>query len=69
MASTPRVSTYQITSCSSLTLAFYCSWSRTIELCRSPHSGTPSRPVERRRRDPLRRPVFYSCLVQIKACA
>jgi hypothetical protein len=69
VASTPRVSTCQITSCSSLTLAFYCSRSRPIKLYRSPHSGTPNRPVERRRDTLSVDPLFYSCLIQIQACA
>jgi hypothetical protein len=62
VASTPRVSTYQIDSCSSLSLAFYCSRSRPIELYQSPPSGTPSRPIERRRRHPLCRPALLFLL-------
>jgi hypothetical protein len=49
VASTHRVSTYQIASCSSLSSTFYCSRSWSIKLYRSLHSGTPNRPVECRR--------------------
>jgi hypothetical protein len=68
VASTHRVSTYQIASCSSLSSTFYCSQSRPIKLYRSLHSGTPNRPVERRRDALSVNPLFYSCLVQIQAC-
>jgi len=68
VASTHRVSTYQIASCYSLSSTFYCSQSWPIKLYRSLHSGTPNRPVERRRDALSVNPLFYSCLVQIQAC-
>jgi hypothetical protein len=69
VASTSRVSNSPIASCSSLFIAFYCSRSRPIEICQSPITGTPICSVERRCDTLSVDPLFYSCPLQILACA
>ncbi|PWZ13888.1 hypothetical protein Zm00014a_013533, partial [Zea mays] len=52
-----RVSTRPIVSCSSVSLASYCSRCRPIEFYQSPTTGTPRCSIERRRIHPLCRPA------------
>ena len=58
VGSPPRVSTRPFFSCSSLSLASYCSRCRPIEFYQSPNNGTPHSPVEHRLVHPLCRLAF-----------
>jgi hypothetical protein len=58
VASTPRVSIYQISSCSSWSLISYCSRKRPIEGRPKPFTGTRACSEERRRDPPHRRPAL-----------
>jgi hypothetical protein len=57
MGSPSRVSTHQIISCSSMSLASYCSWCHPIEVYQSPTIGTPCCSEERSLIHPLCRPI------------
>jgi hypothetical protein len=69
MVIAPRVSIYQITSCSSLSLISYCSKYLPIEAWPKPFTGTRTCSVKRRRDTLSGAPRFYSRLVQICVCA
>jgi hypothetical protein len=68
VASAPWVSIYQITPCSSLIVASYCSQCQPIEIRLKPFTGTRACSVERRYATLTVDPLFGSYSAQTNVC-